>query len=195
MNSVILVNFLLYCAVNAFTPGPGNLLALNTVTNFGCRKGRPLFLGIFAGYYCVQTLCGLVVWGLGAFSPQVLAALRYVGAAYILWLAVHVARDRPEPADGTRTASFLKGFLLQFLNVKIYIFGVTALTCFVTPHTQALPVLFGAEFFIATLGTVATLTWIGFGLVIQGFYLRHVRLVNGILALTLLECVWSLLFA
>ena len=193
MTYAILVNFLLYCVINAFTPGPGNLLALNTVTNYGYRRGRPLFLGIFLGYYAVQTTCGLVVWGLGAFNPIVLGCMKYIGAAYILWLTIHIALNKPQPPEGAESASFMKGFLLQFLNVKIYIFGITALTCFITPHHQSLGILLGAEYFIATLGTVATLTWIGFGLVIQRFYLRHFRVLNILMALTLLECIWSML--
>ena len=61
MPAYALVNFLIYCLVNSFTPGPGNILALNTVTNYGWKKGKPLFFGIFAGYYAVQFLCALVV--------------------------------------------------------------------------------------------------------------------------------------
>ena len=34
MPKVVLSNFLIYCVINAFTPGPGNILALNTVTNY-----------------------------------------------------------------------------------------------------------------------------------------------------------------
>ncbi len=97
------------------------------------------------------------------------------------------------PPDSARSASFAKGFLLQFLNAKIFIFGITALTCFITPHHQTLGIILAAEYFIATLGTVATLTWIGFGLIIQRFYLRHFRIINILMALTLLECVWSML--
>lgn len=51
MPGYVLTNFLVYAIVNAFTPGPGNILALNTVTNYGWKKGKPLFLGIFTGYY------------------------------------------------------------------------------------------------------------------------------------------------
>ena len=39
MPKVVLSNFLIYCVINAFTPGPGNILALNTVTNYGYKKG------------------------------------------------------------------------------------------------------------------------------------------------------------
>lgn len=35
--------------------------------------------------------------------------------------------------------------------------------------------------------------WIGTGLLIQNFYLKHYRVINIILALTLGECIWSML--
>ena len=38
MPMAVLSNFLIYCIINAFTPGPGNILALNTVTNYGYKK-------------------------------------------------------------------------------------------------------------------------------------------------------------
>ena len=40
MPMAVLSNFLIYCVINAFTPGPGNILALNTVTNYGYKKGK-----------------------------------------------------------------------------------------------------------------------------------------------------------
>lgn len=42
MLGYVLANFFVYAGVNAFTPGPGNILALNTVTNYGWGKGKPL---------------------------------------------------------------------------------------------------------------------------------------------------------
>ena len=56
MPMAVLSNFLIYCVVNAFTTEPGNILALNTVTNYGYKKGKPLFFGIFAGYYTWRSL-------------------------------------------------------------------------------------------------------------------------------------------
>lgn len=35
MPAYALANFFIYAVINAFTPGPGNILALNTVTNYG----------------------------------------------------------------------------------------------------------------------------------------------------------------
>ena len=193
MPGYVLGNFFIYSVINAFTPGPGNILALNTVTNYGYKKGRPLYWGIFAGYYVVQVICAVFVFGVSTFLPDLLGIMKYIGAAYILWLAVHIALSKPTTGTVEKSASFLKGFLLQFVNVKIYLFGITALTGYVTNYSTSLLVLVLFELVIATIGTIATSAWIGTGLVIQKIYLRHYRLINIILAVTLLECVYSIL--
>ena len=195
MLGYVLTNFIVYAIVNAFTPGPGNILALNTVTNYGWKKGKPLFLGIFTGYYVVQIICAVFVYGVGTFLPDVLRVMKYIGVVYILWLAIHIAISKPEISEEQRSASFMKGFLLQFVNIKIYMFGITALTGFITPYNKALWTLIGFELLIATIGTIATSTWIGAGLLIQKLYIKHYRIINIILALTLLECIWSMLRA
>ncbi len=193
MPGYVLGNFFIYSVVNAFTPGPGNILALNTVTNYGYKKGRPLFGGIFAGYYVVQILCAVFVFGVSTFLPNMLGIMKYIGAAYILWLAVHIAFGRPAADTVEKSASWMKGFLLQFVNVKIYLFGITALTGYVTDYSASLWVLLLFEIIIATIGTIATLTWVGMGVLIQKVYQKYYRVINMILALTLLECVYSML--
>ena len=159
MPGYVLTNFIVYAIVNAFTPGPGNILALNTVTNYGWKKGKPLFSGIFTGYYVVQIICAVFVYGVGTFLPDVLRVMKYIGVVYILWLAIHIAISKPEISEEQRSASFMKGFLLQFVNVKIYMFGITALTGFITPYSKAMWTLIGFELLIATIGTIATSTW------------------------------------
>ena len=193
MPMAVLSNFLIYCVINAFTPGPGNILALNTVTNYGYKKGKPLFFGIFAGYYVVQILCAIFVYGVSSLLPNVMGVMKYIGAAYILWLAIHIAFSKKTSENTEQSASFLKGFMLQFVNVKIYMFGVTALTGYVVGYMSSFPALLFFELVIATIGTIATCTWIGLGVLIQKFYLRYFRVINIILALTLLECIWGML--
>ena len=178
MQGYVLGNFFIYSVINAFTPGPGNILALNTVTNYGYKKGRPLYWGIFAGYYVVQVICAVFVFGVSTFLPDLLGIMKYIGAAYILWLAVHIALSKPTTGTVEKSASFLKGFLLQFVNVKIYLFGITALTGYVTDYSASLWVLLLFEIIIATIGTIATLTWIGMGVLIQKAYQKYYRVIN-----------------
>ena len=193
MSKAVLSNFLIYCVINALTPGPGNILALNIVTNYGYKKGKTLFFGIFAGYYVVQILCAIFVYGVNSLLPNVMEVMKYIGAAYILWLAIHIVFSNPSTENTEQLASFLKGFMLQFVNVKIYMFGVTALTGYVVGYMCSFPALLFFELVIATIGTIATCTWTGLGVLIQKFYLRHFRVINIILALTLLECIWGML--
>ena len=122
-----------------------------------------------------------------------LGIMKYIGAAYILWLAFHIAFSKPSADDSEKSASFLKGFLLQFVNVKIYLFGITALTGYITDYSASLWVLLLFELMIATIGTIATLTWVGMGVLIQRAYEKYYRAINIILALTLLECVYSMM--
>jgi cysteine/O-acetylserine efflux protein len=187
-----LFSFLVFALINAFTPGPGNILALSTMTNYGWEKGKRLFFGIFTGYYCVQALCAFFTYGLDQYLHPVMYVLKYVGAIYITWLAIHVALSKPGDQAEDKEPSFWIGFILQFVNVKIYLFGITALTGFIVPYYTSLGMLLLFEMIIATIGSIATITWILFGAVFQKAYSKHFRVVNMVLAIILLECAYQL---
>ncbi|MBU3174921.1 LysE family transporter [Clostridium estertheticum] len=194
MNMQAMLAFLIYILINAFTPGPGNILALNTMTNNGWEKGKNLFFGIFTGYYFVQALCAFFTFGLDKLIHPVMFVLKYVGAVYIAWLAIHIALSKPDNKSEDNKPSFWSGFFLQFVNVKIFLFGITALTGYVVPYYTSLVMLLFFEMFIATIGIIATLTWIFFGGIFQKTYLKHFRVVNVILALILLQSAFGLVF-
>jgi len=193
MGKQAIFSFLIYAIINAITPGPGNLLALNTTVRVGWNKGKNLLFGIFAGYYTVQILCALLVYGLERFLNPAIAIMKYIGAAYILWLAIHIARSKPDFTGTDNKPSFWTGFVLQFVNVKIYLFGITALTGYILPFYSLLSVLILFEMVIATIGTVATLMWAVLGGVFQKLYVKYYRIINTVLAIALLACVISLL--
>ena len=125
--------------------------------------------------------------------PTVTGVMKYIGAVYILYLAFHIAVSKPSYDDEEKSASFFKGFMMQFVNIKIYMFGITAITGYIVEFSSSFRVLLFFELFIATMGTVATGTWIGIGVLIQKFYMKHYRIINIILALTLLECDYGML--
>ena len=193
MPGYVIGNFFIYALINAITPGPGNILALNTVSNYGWKKGKPLFFGIFIGYYIVQIICAIFVYGVSAFLHNVLGIMKYIGAAYILILAIHIAISKPKIDNSQKSTSFLKGFFLQFVNVKIYLFGITAFTGFVIEYYKSFVALLVFELIIATIGSIATLIWIGLGILLKKIYLKYYLPINIILALLLLECIYSML--
>lgn len=194
MDIQALLAFLIYVLINAFTPGPGNILALNTMTNYGWKKGKHLFFGIFTGYYFVQALCAFFTFGLDKLLHPVMFGLKYVGAGYIAWLAIHIALSKLDNKSEDKPPSYWSGFFLQLVNVKIFLFGITALTSYVVPYYASLGMILIFEMVIATIGTIATLTWIFFGGIFQKTYIKHFRVVNVILALILLQAAVGLIF-
>ncbi|KMY52325.1 LysE family transporter [Peribacillus loiseleuriae] len=193
MGVQVLFSFVIYVLVNAFTPGPGNILALNTMTNNGWKRGKPLFFGIFTGYFFVQALCAIFIYGLDNFITPIMSVLTYTGVIYILWLAYQVAISKPNNKASEKQPSFWIGFVLQIVNVKIFLFGITSLTGYVIPYYSSLGMLLFFEMIIAAIGTLATVTWIFFGGLFQKAYFKHFRVINIILALLLLQCAVGLL--
>ncbi|WP_227872563.1 LysE family transporter [Jeotgalibaca ciconiae] len=193
MGIQVLFSFAIYALINAFTPGPGNILALNTMTNYGWKKGKPLFMGIFIGYFFVQTLCAVFVFGLKNLINPVMSILKYAGVIYILWLAYQIAISKPHNKTAGKPPSFWNGFILQIVNVKIFLFGITSLTGYVISYYSSFGMLLFFEMIIAIIGTIATLSWILFGGLFQETYFKHFRIINMILALLLLQCAVALL--
>ncbi|STK93459.1 putative transporter [Escherichia coli] len=82
--------------------------------------------------------------------------MSWAGAAYIVWLAWKIATS-PTKEDGlqAKPISFWASFALQFVNVKIILYGVTALSTFVLPQTQALSWVVGVSVLLAMIGRLA----------------------------------------
>ena len=167
MLSSIFVSYLPYALVTSFTPGPNNVLALHTVSQNGWARGKNTLLGIIAGFFCVMAVCALFCYQLNHFLPTLSQALRYVGAGYILWLAVHVARSKPA-GEESRKASFWKGFLLQFVNVKIIFYAITIYTGYVFPAGGS-GTMVVQPLLLTLVGTAGFMTWAAAGGLFQAF--------------------------
>ena len=182
-----------YMIISSFTPGPGNILAMNTTTCFGWKKGKKLILGICCGYLLVQMICMLALYSLNMVLSPALSVLKYAGAVYMVWLAIHIAVSRQKENNIDETPGFLTGFLLQLVNVKIYFYISTLLTAYLIPYIKSVPLLILAGVGVTAIGSVASLTWALLGMKLQNIYRRHFRAINGILSLFLLYCAWEII--
>ena len=128
--------FLLACAVVIVTPGVDAFLLLRTSLRSGTRSGLLALAGIHSAAAVQVTL---VISGLGvvlARYPMVLTALRWIGAAYLLYLAVSIARGllRRSPAQSEEVVSdrpFRQGFLTNITNPKMVLFSLAFLPQFI----------------------------------------------------------------
>ncbi|GBF57323.1 homoserine/homoserine lactone efflux protein [Candidatus Phycosocius bacilliformis] len=134
------LEFLIVIALLELTPGP-NMAWLATLTlERGRRAGLSAVLGVGAGLalYLCAALAGL--GALLAQQPQLLAGLRWLGVAYLVYLACEPWLERlwtrpqaagpPEDAAPHRLRHFAQGLTLNLLNPKAALFYVTLLPRF-----------------------------------------------------------------
>jgi threonine/homoserine/homoserine lactone efflux protein len=131
--------FAAYSFVMSITPGPNNVMLTASGATFGFRRTIPHMVGISFGC-AVQLLA--VCAGLGAVFgrwPELQAALRWIGAAYLLYLGVRMlGGSGPSGASANnRPVTFLEAAIFQFLNPKAWIMTITAATLFL-PHDLGL---------------------------------------------------------
>ncbi len=204
------LSFIAYACAATFLPGPNNVLLLSAAGQFGFKKCLKLLFGIWTGLVTVMILDGIFCTLLGSFIPTIAPFFKYFGAAYILYLAWKTFRRRPArdaassetPAEengdsGEREETpltFLHGFLLQFLNVKVIMLGLAAYPGFFLPYgTSVLLILLFAVTMTACCGG-GNLLWALAGSLIYPFYNKHYRLINTVMALLLCWCAGKVVF-
>ncbi len=187
--------FLAYILVTAYTPGPNNILSMSNASILGFKKSFPFNVGILCGFFIVMTLCTLFSAALYAVIPKIKMAMLILGAAYMLYLAWKIIKSSPHHQDAKKNRStFLSGMLLQFVNPKIMVYGITSMSVYILPYYNDLAhlILFGLV--LSLTGFSATLCWSGFGSVFSRLLKNHAKVVNPIMAALLVYCAVSLFF-
>lgn len=192
MTAAAFASLLGYMLVCSFTPGPGNILALNTTITYGWKRSCPLLLGICLGYALVQTICTAVLYCLSQMSASVLSLLRAAGSIYMAWLTVHIFHSEPGNSGIQKAPALLEGLLLQLVNVKIYFYISSLLSVYFIPNCDTALELALAGAFAVSIGATACLTWAFLGVKLQKIYLRHFRSINAVLGVFLLYCAWTI---
>ena len=122
----------------AATPGPDMALFLSKTLSGGRRFGFAALGGALAGLFVHACFAALGLSALLAASSQAYAAVKLVGAVYLLWLAYGALRhgsalrlDGSGRGGGSLRATFLAGLGINLTNPKIIIFFVTFLPQFI----------------------------------------------------------------
>ena len=158
MTPTIISGFLTYTLITALTPGPNNILALSSVNQHGFRRSLRVLAGMSAGFLVLMLVCGIFTYTLISVLPTLTNWLVWIGAAYILWLAWKIANSSPAADDSSeRPLSFWLSFWLQFANVKIILYGITALSAFVLPYTQNILSVTAVSVLLAVIGCLGNL--------------------------------------
>jgi threonine/homoserine/homoserine lactone efflux protein len=156
------LEFAAAAALIVLLPGPDTFVVIRSLLRGGRRRASLTAVGV---------LSGLLVWVTGAIlglsallraSHTGYDVLRYVGAAYLIWVGLQSLRSRraltsveaPARRYGPLLGSgYVAGLATDLLNPKVGVFFVTFLPAFV-PHGSDVGVAtgtFGAVFIVETL--------------------------------------------
>jgi threonine/homoserine/homoserine lactone efflux protein len=130
----------------ACTPGPNVLYVTTRSIQYGLRASAAAMVG------CLLALVLMLVGSVAGLSallitlPMAFDILRYLGAAYLIWLGIQTWRAPDEPEDvanvtpeASVAATFRGGFLVGISNPKLLIFAAAFFPQFITPTAPWLP--------------------------------------------------------
>ncbi len=187
--------FLSYVFLTAFTPGPNNITAMSLAGKYGLRDSLRFALGAFAGSVVVMGACATFSALLFSVIPTIEPFMKCVGAAYIAWLAWVVWRDAPGRGHAeARIDSFRTGVIMQFVNVKGFLYGITSFSVFILPYDKSVTSVVLFTILLSVFIYAAVASWGLCGAFFQKILMRHGKLLNGVMALLLLYCAVSLLW-
>jgi threonine/homoserine/homoserine lactone efflux protein len=123
-------------------PGPTILLVVSYALGQGWRSALPMAVGVALGDFTAMTLSILGVGALLATSATVFTLLKWVGAAYLVWLGIKLwqAGETLDGTPRTNAASALKmlghAWVVTALNPKSITFFVAFLPQFLDPRAD-----------------------------------------------------------
>ncbi len=188
MPLTLLPSLLLAILLVGYTPGPANLFALHCSMKHGVGRSLVMWLGLLAGFTVAAVCAALATHWLGAVMGRYVGMLKYVGCAYIFYLAWQIFRSSGGQRASDKTCSFASGLVVQLTNAKIILFDLMAFTTFVLPYSDRLVDLLVVVLLLELAGPGANLVYVLAGGVLHGLFTRHARVADTIMAVLLAAC-------
>ena len=171
------------CILISFTPGAGAINTMNNALNAGFRRS---FWGILGQQAALLVHVMIVAAGIGVLvsnSPVAFAAIRYLGAAYLVYLGVGLLRAKPDPdtsavdvrAHESALSMFRRGLWVNLLNPKAIVFFLAFTPQFIRPAAPLAPQ------YLILIGTIVAVDvlvmWFFFAATAKGFrrFTRNAR--------------------
>jgi threonine/homoserine/homoserine lactone efflux protein len=188
----------------AGTPGPNNAMLASSGSLWGFRRTVPHMLGVSIGFPLMLIAVAAGAGDLLLHHAAVMTLMRWLGAAYLLYLAWKIASVLPEPAADharvetatRRPMSFLQAALFQWVNPKAWLITLSALATLTSAEHRpslARALVLAALFLAVTLPITAFWTSIGVGVSRALGHGRGLRRFNLVMAALLVASVVSVL--
>jgi len=164
---IVVVHFLAVAS-----PGPDFAVILKQSIRYGRRSAIFTSLGIGAGILLHVTYSLIGIGILIASNNYLFTALKFIAAAYFLYIAWHSLQAKPnndntlahlhhENKIPSASKAFLTGFLINGLNVKATLFFVSLFSMVISPETPfEIKLAYGIYMAIATAAWFSMLSYL-----------------------------------
>lgn len=189
----LILTLVAFAFLSAGTPGPNNVMLMASGMNYGFRRSLGHITGVALGFPLMIVAVGLGLSQLFAMVPWLEMALKYVCAAYLIYLAYKIATARPKIAEGGALEvsgsplTFVQAAAFQWVNPKAWVMATTALTVYALPLSSTGNAFAVAAAFVFA-GTFTASSWTALGDRLRLFFSDPVRLriFNAVAAVLLL---------
>ena len=190
----LLPTLLLQILVVGYTPGPANIYSLAMSLRHGRKQSMVMWLGLLIGFLIAVTLMAVLTHFIGMAFGQYVGFLKYLGAAYIVYLAYRIWRSNRQGNEKQGDCTFVSGMLVQMTNAKMLLFDLTAFSTFVLPYSNRLVDLLEVGAWLVLAGPGGNLVWLLAGSYLRQFFTKYGRQVDVVSAMALVLCALYIVF-
>lgn len=190
----LLPTLLLQILVVGYTPGPANIYSLAMSLRYGRKQSMVMWLGLLTGFSIAVTLMAVLTHFIGMAFGEYVGFLKYVGAAYIVYLAYRIWCSNRQGNEKQGDCTFVSGMLVQMTNAKMLLFDLTAFSTFVLPYSNRLVNLLEVGAWLVLAGPGGNLVWLLAGSYLRQFFTKYGRQVDVVSAMALVLCALYIVF-
>lgn len=178
--------FALFASVSSITPGPNNLMLLTSGANYGLRRTIPHMFGISLGFFSLVALVGLGLGILFQNYPVILLVMKWLGVAYLLYLAwciANAAAPKEQDDPTAKPMTMWNAMTFQFFNPKAWIMAISTFsTYFPQEHHPLMVIAIAMLYVIINFPNVGV--WVLFGVKLRHYLQdnKHRKTFNYIMA-------------
>jgi threonine/homoserine/homoserine lactone efflux protein len=195
MSQSLLVAFIMFAVVMFFTPGPNNIMLLSSGLTYGFRRTVPHIAGITVGFAFMVGAVGLGLGTVFIAYPVLQTILKYIGVAYLIYLAAAIALAEPSsPESGdsrSRPMTFWGAAMFQWVNAKGWVMVIGTITAYAAIAEFPLNIAIQVSLSLV-LGTLSCVAWALFGTALRPVLTSRqaVRAFNIVMAILLLASLY-----
>ena len=184
-----------YIFFTTFSPGPNNITSTSAGVQIGLKRSLPYLSGIVSGVFIVILLSGLLNQSLLNRYGQYLDIIKWIGFVYLLYLSVSLFIKSESRVRAISNYSYFTGFLLQLVNPKLMLYGITIFGMFSSILVKSSITVIVWSLILSIICFLSTLTWCSIGAFLSKVLMdsRNRLIFNSVLAVFLIYTAFSII--